>query len=86
MASCAYRKQNCLGAFLYSQFHHHPLDDVSAVVDAAGIVALQQASRAVRMDRQIGRYIVDLANATRQPIFMAFSCAGRSCVRRVTPG
>jgi MoxR-like ATPase len=63
---------------LYSQFHHHPLDDVKAVVDADGIVALQEAARAVRMDRQIGRYIVDLANATRQHPSLKMGCSPRA--------
>jgi len=62
---------------LYSQFHHHPLDDVTPVLDAAGVVALQEAARAVRMDRQIGRYIVDLANATRQHPSLKMGCSPR---------
>jgi MoxR-like ATPase len=62
---------------LYSQFHHHPLEDVKAVIDAAGVVALQQAARAVRTDRQIGKYIVDLANATRQHASLRLGCSPR---------
>ena len=62
---------------LYSQFHHHPLDDVSPVLDASGVVALQESARAVRMDRQIGRYIVDLANATRQHPSLKMGCSPR---------
>jgi MoxR-like ATPase len=62
---------------LYSQFHHHPLDDVTPVVDAAGIVALQEAARAVRVERQIGRYIVELANATRQHASLRMGCSPR---------
>jgi MoxR-like ATPase len=62
---------------LYSQFHHHPLDDVTAVLDAAGVVALQDAARAVRVDRQIGRYIVDLADATRQHASLKMGCSPR---------
>jgi len=62
---------------LYSQFHHHPLEDVKAVIDAPGVVALQQAARAVRTDRQIGKYIVDLANATRQHASLRLGCSPR---------
>jgi len=62
---------------LYSQFHHHPLDDVTAAMDGASIVALQTAARAVRTDRQIGRYIVDLANATRQHASLRLGCSPR---------
>jgi len=50
---------------LYSQFHHHPLDDVTTAADSAAVVALQTAVRSVKMDRRIGNYVVDLADATR---------------------
>jgi MoxR-like ATPase len=62
---------------LYSQFHHHPLDDVAAVLDAAAVVALQEAARAVRVERHIGRYIVELANATRQHAALKMGCSPR---------
>ena len=52
---------------LYSQFHHHPLDDVTAVMDGAAIRELQEAVRAVKVDPRIAHYIVDLAEATRRP-------------------
>jgi MoxR-like ATPase len=63
---------------LYSQFHHHPLEDVTSVLDAAAVVALQEAVRAVRTDRQIGRYIVELANATRQHASLRLGCSPRA--------
>jgi len=50
---------------LYRQFHHHPIDDVSTVVDLDGIAALQSLSRAVKVDRGIARYQVALIDATR---------------------
>src|SRR5438105_6839138 len=43
---------------LFSQFHHHPLDDVAPVLDCAAMVALQTAVRAVKLDKRIARYIV----------------------------
>ena len=51
---------------LYSQFHHHPLEDVQAVIDCHSILGLQEAVRAVRVDARIARYLVDLADATRR--------------------
>src|SRR5262249_13778366 len=62
---------------LYSQFHHHPLDDVAPVVDAAAILELQAAVRAVRVERPIGRYLVELAAATRQHPSLKMGCSPR---------
>ena len=42
---------------LYSQFHHHPLEDVSAVIEASEVVALQQQVRAVKLERSIAAYL-----------------------------
>jgi MoxR-like ATPase len=62
---------------LYSQFHHHPLDDVKPVLTAEQVVALQAAVRAVKMDRKLGRYLVDLATATRQHPSLKMGCSPR---------
>ena len=62
---------------LYSQFHHHPLDDVTAVMDGAAIRELQEAVRAVRVDPRIAHYIVDLAEATRRHGFLKMGCSPR---------
>jgi MoxR-like ATPase len=62
---------------LYSQFHHHPLDDVRAVLDGPGVLALQEAVRAIRVDRRIGAYIVDLAEATRRHPSLKLGCSPR---------
>lgn len=51
---------------LYSQFHHHPLDDVHPILSREQVTQLQEAVRAVRVDRKLGRYIVDLSHATRR--------------------
>jgi MoxR-like ATPase len=51
---------------LYSQFHHHPLDDLSPVIEAAEVVALQERVRETRLDRTIAAYLVALAEATRK--------------------
>ena len=62
---------------LYSQFHHHPLDDVTPVLDSAAVVSLQEAVRAVTVERGIGRYIVALAEATRRHPSLRMGCSPR---------
>ena len=62
---------------LYSQFHHHPLDDVTAVMDGAAISELQEAVRAVKVDPRIAHYIVDLAEATRRHGYLKMGCSPR---------
>jgi MoxR-like ATPase len=62
---------------LYSQFHHHPLDDVTPVLDCAAICELQTAVRAVKVDPRIARYIVDLADATRHHGYLKMGCSPR---------
>jgi MoxR-like ATPase len=62
---------------LFSQFHHHPLEDVQRVVDAAAVLSLQQAVRAVRVDRGIARYLVDLADASRSHPSLKMGCSPR---------
>ena len=65
---------------LYSQFHHHPLDDVTPVLDCATMVELQTAVRAVKVDRRIARYIVDLTHATRQHPSLKMGCSPRGAL------
>ncbi len=62
---------------LYSQFHHHPLDDVTPVLDSAEVLALQAAVRAVRVERPVGRYLVELAGATRRHPSLKMGCSPR---------
>ncbi len=62
---------------LYSQFHHHPLDDVTPVLDGAVICELQTAVRAVKVDQRIAHYIVDLADATRHHGYLRMGCSPR---------
>jgi len=65
---------------LFSQFHHHPLDDLQPVMDAAAVLALQARVRAVRVERPLGRYIVDLANATRRHPSLKTGCSPRGAL------
>ena len=62
---------------LYSQFHHHPLDDIGSIIDCAGILHLQEVVRAVKMDARIASYIVDLADATRHHASVKVGCSPR---------
>jgi MoxR-like ATPase len=62
---------------LYSQFHHHPLDDITPIVDCAAIIELQTAVRAVKVDIRIARYIVDLADASRHHSSIKVGCSPR---------
>jgi MoxR-like ATPase len=62
---------------LYSQSHHHPLDDLTPILDGARILELQAAVRAVRVDRTLGRYLVELAHATRRHASLKMGCSPR---------
>jgi MoxR-like ATPase len=62
---------------LYSQVERHPLDDLKPLLTAEMVLALQAAVRSVRVDRQIGRYIVQLADATRHHASVELGCSPR---------
>jgi MoxR-like ATPase len=62
---------------LFSQLDHHPLDDVQPMVDPATILGLQESVRAVRVERTIARYVVDLADATRRHQSLRMGCSPR---------
>ena len=62
---------------LFSQFHHHPLDDVKPTLSGDEVLQLQAAVRAVNVDRKLGRYLVDLATATRQHASLKMGCSPR---------
>ena len=51
---------------LYSQAQKHPLDDVQPVLDGPAILELQKQVRAVRVDRNLGQYLIRLADASRK--------------------
>jgi MoxR-like ATPase len=62
---------------LFSQFHHHPLDDVQPILAGGAVLELQAAVRAVRVDRSLGRYLVELADATRRHPQLRMGCSPR---------
>ncbi|HXB57655.1 MAG TPA: MoxR family ATPase [Vicinamibacteria bacterium] len=65
---------------LFSQAHHHPLDDVVTVLDGATVEELQAQVRAVRVERGIGRYAVALADATRNHPSLKLGCSPRGAL------
>jgi MoxR-like ATPase len=62
---------------LFGQAHHHPLDDTRAVLDASAVVTLQQAARAIHVDRRLGLYLIDLVAATRRHSALRLGCSPR---------
>ncbi len=62
---------------LYSQFHHHPIEDVKAVIDGTTVLELQEKVKAVKVDRKIARYLVALAEATRHHESLKMGCSPR---------
>jgi MoxR-like ATPase len=62
---------------LFSQTHHHPLEDLTPVIDPAGIISMQAAVRAIKVERSLGRYIVGLADASRKHPSLKTGCSPR---------
>jgi MoxR-like ATPase len=62
---------------LYSQFHHHPLDDVTPILDCEAILEMQTAVRAVKVDPRLARYLADLADASRHHSSLKVGCSPR---------
>jgi MoxR-like ATPase len=65
---------------LFSQTHHHPLDDLQPVIEPTGILDMQAAVRATRVERSLGRYIVTLADATRKHPSLKTGCSPRGAL------
>jgi MoxR-like ATPase len=62
---------------LFGQSHHHPLDDTRAVLDGPAVVDLQHAARAIRVDRKLGLYLIDIVTATRSHSALRLGCSPR---------
>jgi MoxR-like ATPase len=62
---------------LFSQAAHHPLETLPAMLDAAQVLSLQAATRAVRVERSLGSYLVALAEATRRHPSVQLGCSPR---------
>jgi MoxR-like ATPase len=57
-----------------------PLDDVPAVAGAAEVVALREATRAIRVSDDVERYLVELVRATRGHPDLRLGASPRSSV------
>ncbi len=64
-------------AVLFSQSHHHPLDDLRPVAEVEVILRVQEQVRAVRVEESLARYVVDLADATRRHAAVRMGCSPR---------
>ena len=62
---------------LFSQRERHPLEEVEAVLSPADVTSLQRETRAVRVERGLGRYVVALAEATRRHPSVRLGCSPR---------
>ena len=51
---------------LQSHVRDHPLENLESVLTRHDVERMQQQVRAIRMERSISRYVVDVAQATRQ--------------------
>ncbi len=73
---------------LYSQFHHHPLEDITPVLSGEEILVLQKSVREVKVDRKIARYLVGLVDATRRHTSLKMGCSPRGTLTlfRATQG
>ncbi len=63
---------------LFSQFHHHPLEDARPVMDRETVLQLQAAVRAVRVEQRVARYIIEVADATRRHASVRMGCSPRA--------
>ncbi len=63
-----------------------PIDRLRPVLDAAQIVALQQATRQVTMDESINSYLLDIVDATRrcEELRVGVSTRGALCLYRAS--
>ena len=62
---------------LYAQAKHHPLESVEAVVSTDDVVALQRQTREVTVERSVGRYTIELGEATRRHPAVKLGCSPR---------
>ena len=62
---------------LYAQAKRHPLESVEAVVSTDDVVALQRQTREVTVERSVGRYTIELGEATRRHPAVKLGCSPR---------
>ncbi len=71
---------------LQAQREAHPIDSIGQVTDATEIVQLQQAVKEIHVGPDIERYIVDIANATRdhEAVYLGASPRGSLALFRTS--
>jgi len=71
---------------LQAQRESHPIDTIGQVTDATEIVQLQQAVKEIHVGPDIERYIVDIANATRdhEAVYLGASPRGSLALFRTS--
>lgn len=50
---------------LYSQFDHHPLDDLQTCITGEQLLSAQQLVRHLKVAQSVARYVVDMVRSTR---------------------
>ena len=65
---------------LYAQADHHPLDDINPVLDRTTVLQLQQSVRAVRVDRSIAHYLVEIVRQTRENVAFRLGVSPRGAL------
>jgi MoxR-like ATPase len=51
---------------LADQMHHHPIEDLDAVMELETLVSLQSDVREIHVGEEIQRYIIDIVDSTRK--------------------
>jgi MoxR-like ATPase len=51
---------------LYSQKERHPIDDLKPVIEIETVIKIQNAVKAIRVDRSIARYMLSVIETTRK--------------------
>jgi MoxR-like ATPase len=62
---------------LFAQARQHPLDSLTPVFGVDGILALQEQTRGIEVERSIAAYVVALADATRRHPAVKLGCSPR---------
>ncbi len=77
---------------LFGQAHRHPLETVEPQLDCDRVLALQAEARAVKVDKSVARYMVDLVEASRRHASVALGASPRAslalfaCCRALVAG
>lgn len=70
-------------AMLLQHQLRHPIDDLKEVATAQDVLDSQRAVRAVHVDEKVARYVVQLAQATRDHPDLSLGASPRACLALV---